>query len=148
MPFSTSRRGFFFSLVLTFITSLASSNLLPSNYPFFSSASPGRAQVIRKVPAGTRSQPCLGAGGSRQGHRGKGRDTEQGHRHCPILQVSQHPQLRGKSTGATGTPNFVPNIQRKAKTRSYFKLPYFEDHLSTNFQNLVPNTISSHQYFK
>lgn len=80
--------------------------------------------------------------GQRHRARARARGRDMGHGSsltggCHIPQVSEHPQLRGKSTGARSTPIFIPHSQRKAKTRPYFKYPNSEDHLSTNFLNLV-----------
>lgn len=101
----------FFALLLT--TVLASSDLLPSNYPVFSSASPGRAQVIRKVIAGTRGHPCL-----RAGTQGTAPRSQSAALSCRSLSIRNS---RGKSTGAMGTPTLGPSTQRKAKTRPYLK---------------------------
>lgn len=121
-------QGDFFSLLLTYITLLASSDLLPSNYPFFFfpySASPDKAQVTRKVTAGTRGHPSLWAGGSRQGHRDNrdttGTQAPRPQPAAPSCRSLSIPNSRGKSTGALGAPNFVPNTQRKAKTRPHLK---------------------------
>lgn len=91
---------------------------------FFSSASPDRAQVIRKVIAGTRGHPCLRAGGSGQGHRaragtqGTAPRSQSAALSCRSLSIRNS---RGKSTGAMGAPILGPSTQRKAKTRPYLK---------------------------
>lgn len=89
---------------------------------FFSK--PRQSTGNQKGYCGHSGPPLPSGRKERAGTQGTGRDT--GHDSspavgCSILQVSEHPQLRGKSTGAMGAPNFVPHTQRKAKTRAYLK---------------------------
>lgn len=143
-------QGDLFSLLLTFITSLASSDLLPSNYPFFLQQVQTRAQVTRKVTAGTRGHPCLRVGESRQGHRARA-----GTQGMALSPQSAAPSCRSLSIRNSRKINrsyrhskLRTKYPEKGKDQTLFKIPEFEDHLSTNFQNLPSNTIGSHQYFK
>lgn len=125
-----------FFLLLPFITLLASSDSLPSNYLFFALASPDTAQVNRKVAGGTGATPALvgeGAGGD-TGH-------EKGHR-AQLHAHSQLPHSAGLSSIKNSEEinrsykhsNLLSKIKthRKVKTRSDVK-----DHPPTNFQNLA-----------